>query len=437
MAYLPCLNPNCKSHGKPHPNCRCYDGGTEHFADGGIAGHFCSDSRAHKPDCEYFKDGGEVQPMGQTLQWLPSDPQEAVASSLMHSGATHLLDGTLHGAYADQNSGLRALDNKKISQKLQEHLIAPTQSHDKMAAKLGNKHTSSKFAAPILMHMSMNGKHDGFHNILSYAHGVSKGSKRIDSAIDGLFGGEDKAGVLSAGSKDEEGRKRLDSFIKSGALQDQITRAGPQPFAEGGVVKNEKSIFSGTSPMEEHLPAHNMLIQQAKGRINNYLNSLRPTDGPPTLPFDSKSKDHMKKMSYEKALDLANHPADILGQVKRGTITPEALGHFKGLYPEVHDHLSKKMTERIVQSQLEDSPKPPYHVRQAMSLFLGAPMDSTFTPASIQAAQATFILQKPQGQEAQPQKEHKKSGSKAALKDAPKALLTPDQSALVRQQRAR
>lgn len=50
---LPCLNPHCKSHGKPHPNCRCYG-----FAEGGEVGHYCSIGKAHNPNCEYFSDGG-------------------------------------------------------------------------------------------------------------------------------------------------------------------------------------------------------------------------------------------------------------------------------------------------------------------------------------------------------------------------------------------
>ena len=58
-AGLPCLNPNCKSHGIPHPNCRCYSGG-ESFAKGGKVSksHFCSESREHQPGCEYAKGGG-------------------------------------------------------------------------------------------------------------------------------------------------------------------------------------------------------------------------------------------------------------------------------------------------------------------------------------------------------------------------------------------
>lgn len=55
-AGLPCKNTSCKSHGSPHPNCRCYGD----MAKGGNVEPFCSSNRSHKSDCEYFADGGEA-----------------------------------------------------------------------------------------------------------------------------------------------------------------------------------------------------------------------------------------------------------------------------------------------------------------------------------------------------------------------------------------
>lgn len=49
--HLPCLNPNCKSNGKPHPNCMCYGG----MAEGGKPDNlrYCAHGMPHKPGCEY------------------------------------------------------------------------------------------------------------------------------------------------------------------------------------------------------------------------------------------------------------------------------------------------------------------------------------------------------------------------------------------------
>jgi hypothetical protein len=53
----PCLNPNCKSVGRPHPNCRCYGGG---YAEGGEVQSCCAMKVPHDKTCQYFADGGDV-----------------------------------------------------------------------------------------------------------------------------------------------------------------------------------------------------------------------------------------------------------------------------------------------------------------------------------------------------------------------------------------
>lgn len=58
MSDQPCLNPNCKSHGQPHPNCQCYGG----YAEGGEVGSACALKKVHQEGCQYFAGGGEVAP---------------------------------------------------------------------------------------------------------------------------------------------------------------------------------------------------------------------------------------------------------------------------------------------------------------------------------------------------------------------------------------
>jgi hypothetical protein len=58
MSYLPCENPDCKSYGQPHPNCRCHG----EMAEGGDASPFCSQKRPHQKGCDLFAEGGEASP---------------------------------------------------------------------------------------------------------------------------------------------------------------------------------------------------------------------------------------------------------------------------------------------------------------------------------------------------------------------------------------
>jgi hypothetical protein len=67
---LPCLNPSCKSHGRPHPNCRCYG-----MANGGKVSdvHYCAYGKPHMPGCQYAQ-GGDVESTDQTV----TDPNQFV-----------------------------------------------------------------------------------------------------------------------------------------------------------------------------------------------------------------------------------------------------------------------------------------------------------------------------------------------------------------------
>ncbi len=87
MADLPCKNPNCKSKGKPHPNCKCYQSMRLGFsyAEGGVVedkSYFCDSDRYHQKDCEYFSDGGFVNDV---------DHSYAIAGYLMHHGLHGIL----------------------------------------------------------------------------------------------------------------------------------------------------------------------------------------------------------------------------------------------------------------------------------------------------------------------------------------------------------
>lgn len=432
MAQWPCSNPNCASHGKPHPNCRC----AAPMAQGGEA-NFCSTNQAHEPGCEYYAGGGEVRvPMntdniktalqaafgaepGEIFKWIfgVEDKQAAVAGALFYSGALSLLKGTMNGVY-DQNSGIQGLANDKIAKRISQYLITQSVAPQVFAKKLVGDRTG-KMAIPIMLRMLSNGQAEGFNNLLSYAQNASRGEKLIDGMIDGLF---DNSKYKKDESVALEEVEKLDKFIKNNSLGEQL-----QPMGY-----DEKSIFSGIEPMSNNFPDHQMLLSSAKSRINNYLSSLRPEQLPSILPFDSAYPDEEKQRFYQKALRLAIDPKKIIDHIKIGDLTTDDMNQFKSLYPEVYEFLSRKLTERIVQAQVNGE-KPAYQERQAMSLFLGAELDSTFLPMSIQAAQMTFAGQSAQ-KEHLDQQQGKPKKSSNSLNKMPKQFRTQDQAAETRAQ---
>ncbi len=111
-AYPPCKNPNCKSFGSPHPNCRCY----WNMAEGGEVGHFCIRKDKHDPKCEYFADGSTMEDP------LHKDPHHSVASYLVNEGLHGLLKMSHAEDALDKYNG-SVLKGRKYFDKHIDHLF--------------------------------------------------------------------------------------------------------------------------------------------------------------------------------------------------------------------------------------------------------------------------------------------------------------------------
>jgi hypothetical protein len=102
------------------------------------------------------------------------------------------------------------------------------------------------------------------------------------------------------------------------------------------------------------------------------------------------------------------------------------------MYPEVNHFVQKRLTDRITKAQL-DNEKPSYKVRQGLSMLLGTNLDSTLTPANMQAAQSVFAPQQAAAQQpSAPAGKSKKSTS--SLTKVADQYKTGDQAAASRAQ---
>lgn len=255
---------------------------------------------------------------------------------------------------------------------------------------------AQKYVPEVMTKVMSGGDFIGLWNAIDYAANVSKGAQKITNGVEKLFqyGGQQ---IIDDTGR-EKRREDLKKYVESGAQNQQVKaedlKNQDQSFAHGGEVKQKelhvKPILDGTEAISSHWPAQAMMMGAAKSRINGYLNSIRPLPPAGALPFDDHREDKHHKRAYDKAIDLANSPLSVLNHIKSGKLDPETMKHFTSLFPDLHDHLSKKITEKIVQLQMKGE-KPPYKIRQSLSYFLGAPLDTTFTPTSIQAAQSVFM----------------------------------------------
>ncbi len=287
------------------------------------------------------------------------------------------------------------------------------------------------------------GEHSGIPEALNYAEGIHNGAMKIESSVNNLFKIGGKQYLESDFSEKE--REDLRKYVESGALDQQIqnqgnppikeNEEGPKGFAHGGEVlapaphpvakKNVGKAVTGDK-ISSIFPEQAMMVGMAKGRINNYLNSIRPQKNSIKLPFDEEMPDKEHERSYNRALDIANKPLSVLDRIKGGTLEPEHVKHMMGLYPELTGHLQKKLMEKVIDAQMKGE-KPPYHVRQGLSLFMGSALDSNLTPQNIMAAQMSFAKQNQQP-----------TPGKASLDKVTKIddkYRTPDQAASMRRAR--
>ncbi len=301
------------------------------------------------------------------------------------------------------------------------------------------KPAARKYMAPVILKMLASGNTEGLLEALGHAEQVGSGYNAITKGAADIFeGGSAKIGAASS----EKIHKKVDEWIKNGgvtqnlqdAIYDQQTPEPAQGFAKGGEVKQpEKSLGSlHNKGLAVHYPEQGMLMSAARGRISNYLSSLRPPEHSSKLPFDPKPDMTKQERTYHRAIDVAISPLAVLDEIKKGTLEPEQLQHLSALHPEVTGLLKKKLTENIVKAQV-DGVTPPYGVRQALSMFMGAPLSSELMPANIQAAQNVFAMKKPPEQQGQGGGGKQKKGSPSALSKSDQAFLTSNQALQKRQ----
>lgn len=283
---------------------------------------------------------------------------------------------------------------------------------------------ANKAVRAAMLKILSTGETSGAWNTLKYASDVNKGAQAIANNVDSLFnaGGQQNVNAYFDSEKD---REKLRKFVEDGGTDTQIQNEAqgegiepePQALAEGGHVEAKPS----KGGMETHLPAQNMMMNTAKGRVYNYLNSIRPMTKP-KLAFDTEHKDPVKEHAYNRALDIANKPLSVINHIHDGTITPTHVKHLVQMYPELHSHLSKKITSKIVDQNMEGK-KPSYKIRQGLSLLMGTALDSSFTPQAILAAQP-----KPTQPPAQGQMKGGKATTSAMIKQT-SSFQTPNQAA--------
>lgn len=257
--------------------------------------------------------------------------------------------------------------------------------------------------------LSQESSASGARAAVDYTAAVVAGQNRVTKAVRAAM---ERGGLSLVGLKaDDKAKERVGKA--AAALQDR-----PQ------------DALAQQNDLARHMPDNAASLVAAKTRALTYLTSLKPKP-PHGLPFDDTHVDLMAERRYQRALGVATSPLSVLYHVQKGTLEPEHVADLHAMYPSLHAFMRKAAFSQVVDVKHVDR-KPNYSVRQGMSMLMGEPLDSTFLPSNMQAAQLTHLAKSSSQPRSVPAPKPK--SIKSSLSKVAEGHATSDQAAAARSQ---
>lgn len=249
---------------------------------------------------------------------------------------------------------------------------------------------------------------------INYSMAVIRGENQVINGTKAIFKSTREVFPSKAMEPSKKDRERLDKKVSE-------------------AQNNPESLLSMGGETSHYMPNHSVAMAETAGRVLQYLASVKPA--PQKLaPLDDEIEPSIEQRNaYNRTLDIAEKPLVVLQHIKDNTLLPEDVKSMVTMYPDLYAKVSQSLTNQMI-DHTSTGEKVPYRLRQGLSLFLGQPLDSTFSPAGIMAAQGSFI-NKNQAMD-QSAVGAKKSGSKKVLSEVADRYQTKEQSVLSRQAKA-
>lgn len=276
-------------------------------------------------------------------------------------------------------------------------------------AVIGSKMAAK--ALPALIQPLMRKAMDivGVKTALNFGEASLKGKSSIATAAKNLFNSGSGAYVLN--KMNHPSRDEIDK------LDVKVSEYSKDPSKFDNITKN----------LSYYAPDHAAAMQQLSKNAIQYLNNLKPQDeSPQSAIFDTKHPPTEAQMApYRRALGIAENPLSITQYMKDGSMQAQDVHTLQATNPAVYNQMKSEIYQEVANASINHTVVP-YRLKQAASIFLGMPLDSTMTPANIQAAQ-------PIPQSSPPQSNTKPNGQTkhgtSSLGKNNKSYMTPNQNA--------
>ena len=262
---------------------------------------------------------------------------------------------------------------------------------------LGAIATKNARDAAIDKFIKMAGSDPQMAKAMNVANATIKGTQKSIQAAQAIFGPVKNlaiSDIIKTRWPEEKSREKLQSSIDE--LHQDPTKAA-QVFSQHSIN-----------------PAYGFTYGQVGSNAVQYLKSIEPQTQKSGLLDTPRDPTSAQKMAYDRALDLANNPLQVIPSIKDGTLQASDIAHIKAIYPNWYRGMSQKLMQAMT-DHIQEGGTVPYTTRQTLSLFLGQPLDSTLQPASIQSIQAMYAQNQPMQQaqnQAKPQGKGKSSTNK-------------------------
>lgn len=193
--------------------------------------------------------------------------------------------------------------------------------------------------------------------------------------------------------------------------------------------QNPHELFQQQSDVAKYLPEHGQAVGIAQAQAIQYLNAVKPKSVK-MRPLDSHLPMSTAQIApYIRKLQIAHDPMTVFHHIEKGTLLPEDVATLKAVAPAKYQFMVQQTMDAMTK-HLGKGMTIPYKKRQSLSLFLGDPLDSTFTPQAISSIQRIYQGM-PRGTEAQQMPagvQGKPKRSTAALGHIGKQLMTGEQA---------
>lgn len=260
---------------------------------------------------------------------------------------------------------------------LMGHPVTGIASH---LAKLGFTEGKDALNLAMLRFMSSADKFEpgAFKAMTQFLHNTAKGYKMLETAIPAVL----KPGTQVLTSKfmpSKEDTEKLDKIV---------TQANENP---------ESLMKFANGQVGYYLPGQQQALTQTAVQTVQYLQKLKPQEYQ-SGPLDKMIKpDPAQEARYQRALQIAQQPAVILNHIKHGTIQTSDIQDINTMYPALYKQFVQKLSNQMIDMKNDDQ-QIPYKTKMGLSLFIGQPVDSSMTPSSIMASQASSMTQAQQPQ---------------------------------------